>query len=124
MTISEVDQLNSSFVAAEKLYKKQGFPKEKLFTDIQHYAIHHYAYFAPDCLILAKVIKGEDSDGWFIYLATGKNKLQRFFQVAPYQLPWIGFARPEKGRDTKWYSWRKLKRIVYGRKNTSTSGNT
>jgi len=116
---------------AVSLYEKQGLPKEKLFTDITHYAINHYAYFSPNYLILAEVVTGPESEGWFIELAVGKGALQRFFEIAPFELPWVGFARPERNRTTKWYSWIKLKNKIYERskdhaayytKTTSTYG--
>jgi len=88
------------------LYKKEPFPQTKLLTDIINYATFHHAYFSPTCCILAKVVEDR---GWFIYLAVGKGCLQRFFEVAPFEMPWIGFARPEKSREeVKWYPWKKI----------------
>ena len=117
-------EANLSVRVAVELYRKQGLPKENLFTDITHYAINHYAYFSPNYLILAEVVTGPESEGWFIELAIGKNALQRFFEIAPFELPWIGFARPERNRTTKWYSWNKLKnKICHERAKDHTSSN-
>jgi len=94
---------SNAFEQALVLYKKETFPQIKLLTDIMEYAKSHYAYCSPRCIILAKVIEDR---GWFIYIAAGSDCLMRFFELAPFSMPYVGFARPEKGRDAvKWYRW-------------------
>ena len=105
MTISEEKQLSPAIVKAVALYKKETFPQTKLLTDIMEYASFHYAFCSPNYIILAKVVEGR---GWFIHLAVGEGHLTRFFQLAPFKLPFIGFARPEHERDTRWYQWERL----------------
>lgn len=106
MTIYTEDQESNAFVLAQELYKKNAFPQTMLCSDILVYATHHYAYCSPTCIILAKVV---GDCGWFIYLAVGKGCLQRFFEVAPFELPAIGFAR--RNKETKWYPWERIKRL-------------
>lgn len=115
MMFSVDNQGKLAIELAEELYKKNGLPKEMLFTDILQYAKHHYAYFSPTCLIMARLIEEKDADGfpqtgWFIEVAVGLGTLKRFFDLAPCKANFIGFAR--KGKESKWYDWDRFKRLV------------
>lgn len=105
MTTLEDAQPRTAFDKAILLYKKETFPQTKLLTDLMEYARFHYVYCSPDCIIMAKVVEGR---GWFIHLAVGNGHLETFFKMAPFELEFIGFARPENGRDTRWYQWKRL----------------
>lgn len=106
MITCEVSQKNNAFEQALLLYKKETFPQTKLLTDIMEYAKSHYAYCSPNYIILAKIVEDRS---WFIYLAVGKEHLTKFFELAPFELPFIGFARPTHGReDVRWYPWKNL----------------
>ena len=42
--------------------------------------------------------------GWFIRLAVGRGALEKFVELMPYRLEFIGWARELKGRsEVKWY---------------------
>lgn len=108
MTTNVVLQESEAFLDACKLYKDTSFPQTKLCADILEYATYHYAYCSPTCIILAKVVEGR---GWFIHLAVSKEGLKRFFELAPFKLPFIGFAR--HGKEVKWYHWQLVHDLCY-----------
>lgn len=107
----EVDQHSNILQLALEVYKDYGLPQTKLFSDIVDYAIHHYAFCSPNYIILAQVIENR---GWYIYLAVSNVGLRCFFEVAPFELPFIGFSRPRKKREeVKWHEWQKIYRLCF-----------
>ncbi len=108
MTTCEVKDETNPLVLAKALYKKSGIDEKKVFTDIERYAKYHIAYITQDYLILAQPIE----NGWFVELAAGKGCLQKFMELAPMPLDWVGFNRPGKSRwKVKWYKWETCYRL-------------
>lgn len=105
---------NNVIEQAQALYEKVGLPKEKLFTDIDEYVRFHYVYASPTTLVLAQTVgptQGAKPTAWFIYLAVGSRTLSQVFKLAPFELPWIGWARAAKGREVvRWWPWEKVKK--------------
>jgi hypothetical protein len=99
---------------AAKLY--EGTQKE--FTiDLSNYLAKGYVYSGDDAFIMAKPIESDnidrwndhsfdhkDPDCWFVYLAAGKGRLQRFQQLAPFKLPLIAWHRRGKEKAVI-YDW-------------------
>lgn len=77
-----------------------------------------YVYTGPDAVILAMAT----GDCWWVWLAIGRNALQRFFALAPFCLPNVAFAREAKGRcETKVYSYSRIQTLAqHGRQTSST----
>lgn len=93
----------NAYEIALQLYAK--YPDRSLVLDIDTYARTAYCYCSPECLILARI---ENSNTWFIHLAAGPGALHRFMQLAPFPLPFVAFARPEKHDKVNIYRWERI----------------
>lgn len=52
-------------------------------------------------------------DVWFVWLAAGKQSLQRFIEVAPFKLPYVAWHRNKKDQQTlKVWSWDQYDRVT------------
>ena len=102
---------------AQQLYTT--FPDiGRLDTDILRYAMYHYAYLSPECIILARPMV----DTWFVYLAVGDGCLARFFELAPFVLPFVSFERPAKGLTaSRKYPYERIKQLCLSQSTTSLS---
>ncbi len=81
------------------LYDKN--PTHNLHEDISHYGEHGYVFFGPDHVLMGKRV----GDGWFIHCAVGKGAMRKFWDLMPYYLPNIGWARLSRGRnEVVWHS--------------------
>ena len=92
------------------LYSKEGCTRT--FEDDLAAFIHTgRVHITPTCILLAKAVpssvtyhepwdtwEGHTCDAWLIWLAAGD--LAEFFQYAPYELPWLLWAR--RNRLRKW----------------------
>ena len=97
----------NAYEQAQDLYSR--YPERSLILDILHYSQNHYCYFSPECIILAEI---EEKCIWYIHLAVGVGALSRFVELAPFALPYVRFARPEKGHsEPKLYNWKRLTRL-------------
>lgn len=81
-----------------------------------------YVYIGPDAVILAR----PEGNAWWVWLAIGRNALQRFFALAPFCLPNVAFAREAKGRsETRVYSYSRIQTLAsYGRLTSKTCGSS
>jgi hypothetical protein len=102
----------SAYEEARALYEEHKIGS--LDDDILNYSASRegyesYVFAAPDYLLIGCRV----SDGWFIRLAVGRNCLQKFVELMPYYLPWIGWARLPIGRgEVRWYRTESVLRSV------------
>lgn len=83
---------------------------KSLIHDILTYSREGYVHITPRYIILAA--HWSQQHCWYIHLAVGRGAMAEFFRLAPFELPWVAFARPGKGRhDIRYYPTYKLKRL-------------
>src|SRR5438105_13014538 len=86
----------SAYDYAELLYYE--FPAFSrtgtLDGDIIEFAKSKFCHITPDYLILAEPWPAQKS--WHVYLAVGQGALPKFFELMPYELPYITFVRAGK----------------------------
>lgn len=91
-------------------------------VDLARYLSRGFVYSGDEAFIMARTMAKEDlhrwsdweyqtnnPDTWFVFLAAGRNKLNRFQELAPFQLDNIAWHR----RDDcviRVYEWNKFKR--------------
>ncbi len=97
-----------------------------MLNDIAYHLRYGYVHITPEYAIWGHPVvrdKGipelqkdmRDPDAWYVRFAIGKNWLQHFFSLMPYQLPYVGWARWEKKMPVKYFKTENLKRkISYG----------
>ena len=106
--------MNEPLLLAVKEY--QG--SERSFQDdLTNYLSKGYVYSGKDAFVMARPIeikhkhrwddfnfKHKKADCWFVFLASGKRKLERFQQLAPFTLPHICWHRrtDDKIRIYRW----------------------
>lgn len=93
---------------AIKLYKSDGKidPERTLQADIAHYMRVGYVVCTPETFLMGRRV----ACGWWIYVAIGTGTLKTFFDHMPYYLPWVGWARPLKGRPS--VSWHHTNKVL------------
>ena len=90
-----------------KLYEQ--CPQRSLSDDLAHYMEHGYVHVGPDFALIGK----REGDGWFVHCAIGAGALDKFWQLMPYHLPHIGWAREARGRqEIVWHRTETIKRLI------------
>ena len=87
-----------------------------------NYLIHGYVYSGDDAFILARPIEKRHAarfndfnfehkkpDCWFVFYASGKNRIKRFQQLAPYKLKHVAWHRLHSDQ-LKIYNWNHFQR--------------
>lgn len=82
------------------------------------YSQYGYVYSEPGRICMFRPCKrenwqewvlGGEADCWWVELAIGYKSLRRFWQVAPYHLPYVGWQRGLRGNDApRFYSFDRL----------------
>ena len=93
-------------------------------TDLARYLSRGFVYSGDEAFIMARPMEKVDlhrwsdwryqtsnPDTWFVFLAAGKNRLNRFQELAPYSLEHIAWHRREDGR-MRVYDWNNFKRKI------------
>lgn len=84
-------------------------PERSINEDLEFFLRHGYVFSSPDHLLIGCRIE----DAWFIHAAIGRGALRKFFDLMPYYLPYVGWARPQRGRKTVvWHSTDRLKKLL------------
>jgi len=97
----------SAYEIAKKMYET--CPGMDLDADILEYSRVGVAYVSNSCLLLGCRSGG----GWFVRMAVGAGCLAKFIDLAPYHLPYVGWARCFRGRwHVKWHKTDAVKRII------------
>lgn len=82
-----------------ELYAKM--PGYNFQKDLALYIRTGYVFSGPDYFLLGRRV----GDGWFIHCAVGEGAMRKFWDLMPYHLPRIGWARPLRGRhEVVWHS--------------------
>jgi len=82
------------------MYRNSNY-KDKLYEHIKWHVENGYIFAGPDFFLMGSAV---GNHGWFIHIAIGKNRLQKFLSLMPYDLPHIGFSRDPSGSGTiVWY---------------------
>lgn len=68
-----------------------------------------FVYSGDDAFILARPV-GNPADTWFVHLAAGR--VERFQELAPYRLPFIGWQRRGRG-GLRRYSWQRFEQLTH-----------
>jgi hypothetical protein len=75
---------------------------------IMEYVEQGYVFIGPEYLLLGRRVE----HAWFIYAAIGKG-FSRFWDLMPYELPYVGWARQARGRsEVKWYPTERVKQLT------------
>jgi hypothetical protein len=97
-----------------------------------NYLIHGYVYSGDDAFIMARPIekkhadkfddfnfKHQKPDCWFVFYASGRNKIKRFQELAPYKLKYVAWHRLF-GDTLKIYDWHYFRRkTIHGNNSKS-----
>lgn len=95
----------SAYSRAVALLENQGYDPAVAFD---WFYTHGYVYADQECLILAEWQEG----ALFIFLAIGREPLQRFCELAPRGLQRIAFARGLRGDlTTRTYDFARFSRL-------------
>ena len=116
-------RMSDVFNELKKLY--DACPQRDMGTDLLYYAEHGYVFSSPFYLLIGKRI----GDGWHIHVAIGAGCFEKFCQLMPYWLPYVGWAREQKqGRsEVVWHRTEDVFRKVgytYGRSCSETTAAT
>ena len=80
-----------------------------LADDIIEYSRRGYVFIAPEYVLIGCRL----GDGWFIRLAVGAGCLNKFLELMPYYLPYVGWARMVRGRhQVVWHDTEKVRRAI------------
>jgi len=80
---------------------------------LDHFHAQGFVYSDPDCFILAEW----DGPVLFIWLAIGRNFLQRFIEIAPPGLERIAFERGVRGQtQPRFYNFERLTRLCHSKR--------
>lgn len=104
----------------EQALELYGRTNINLERDIIEYARDGYVFVAPTYLLIGRGV----GDGWYIQAAIGVGAMQRFTELMPYYLPYIGWRREGKhSQECVWYRTEAVIRKVnqYARRTTSTT---
>jgi len=69
-----------------------------------------FIFSGPDYFLMARAVVDH---GWHIIVAVGVGRMQKFLELMPYELPYIGFSRDPSGHgEIKWYSTNTIRRHI------------
>lgn len=92
----------------KRLYEKNH--KHCLEEDLLIFSSGGYVHITPQYAILASHWEGMRA--WYVHAAVGHGALSKFFELAPFELPHVAFARPLRGRwQVKYYNFQRIKRL-------------
>lgn len=101
---------------------------ERTPINLQHDLIEYastggYVHVDSACILIGRSI----GDGWYVQAAIGVGAMQKFIELMPYHLPYIGWRREGKhNQECVWYRTdtviRKIKQ--YARRNANSSETT
>jgi hypothetical protein len=106
---------------AQKLYDKDS--TRSFGEDLAFYLSKGYVYSGGDFFIMGRPIRKEDdgfvldysfsfsdADTWFVHLASGKNSLRRFLDIAPFPLEWVCWHKNKSDKkELNYYKWETYK---------------
>jgi hypothetical protein len=103
----------SPYARAADLLRRNRYDPAAVFD---WFYAHGYVYADQECLILAEWLKRDEwrggEEALFIFLAIGKEPLQRFCELAPRGLKRIAFARGLRGDlTTRTYDFARFSRL-------------
>jgi hypothetical protein len=87
----------NTYEELKKLYLRT--PERSLQNDLAYFIATGYVFSGPGYLLIGRRVY----DGWFVHVAIGSGSLKKFLQCMPFYLPFIGWAREQRGRKTKWH---------------------
>ncbi|MDA7669554.1 hypothetical protein N8555_00835 [bacterium] len=92
--------------------------------DLTNYLTNGYVYSGEDAFIMARPInlvhkhrwddfnfKHKKPNCWFVFLAAGKRKLQRFQQLAPFKTTYVGWHR-RSDNNIRTYRWNRFAKLA------------
>jgi len=96
--------------------KNSDIPFEVVLAD---YMDNGYVVSGQDCFIMGKPLlwekdemhSGKEANCWFVQLASGKDALRRFLEVAPFKLKYVAWQRHGSGRYHV-YTWEQYENKV------------
>jgi hypothetical protein len=69
-----------------------------------------FIFSGPDYFLMGRSV---DDHGWHIVVAVGIGRMQKFLELMPYELPYIGFSRDPSGHgEITWYSINIIRRLI------------
>lgn len=84
-------------------------PERNLQEDLCHFLKCGYIFSGPTYLLMGERV----GMGWFIHCAIGSNFLQKFAELMPYYLPFVGWAREQHGgKEVTWYKTENVLRRI------------
>ena len=97
-----------------RLYEKAGL---NLISDIEYFDRDGYVFRGEDYFIMGIQV----GEGWYVQAAVGR--IEKFLDLMPYYLPYIGWRREGKHNDEcVWYRTDViLRKLNYARRNTSAA---
>lgn len=101
------DRILTPYERAKNLYAEK-MPNRSFEEDFEECANKGFVFVAPDYFLAGFRV----GDGWFVRIAIGEGKIEKFLELMPYPLPYVGWAREPKGQDeVEWYLTEKVKEI-------------
>ena len=93
-----------------------------MFKDISAYLAYGYIHKTPQSFILAKTVDlnsktkpseqwgASDPNAWFVHMAVAEGCIREWIKIMPFRLPYVGWARENKKRATRFYELSKILR--------------
>ncbi len=94
----------------KSLYSQVGID---FVEDLRHYAEYGYIFSGQTYFLMGKQV----GEGWYIQVAVGRNCLQKFLELMPFELPYVGWRRMKHGCEVRWHPTTSIRRrISYARR--------
>lgn len=81
----------------KRLYRRT--PARSMQDDLAHFLAKGYVFAGPGYLLMGERV----CNGWHVHVAIGPGGVKEFFKRMPYYLPYVGWAREQRGRRTMWH---------------------